>query len=62
MFHSVGGMVVRNDDGSLACICHEHNPVCRCVEQDPERRKRRFCFSSIDWLAVAVRRLRIFRL
>lgn len=24
-------MTVRNADGSLACICHEHKPVCDCT-------------------------------
>lgn len=24
-------MTVRNPDGSLACICHEHRPACDCA-------------------------------
>jgi hypothetical protein len=24
-------MTIHNPDGSLACICHEHRPVCGCV-------------------------------
>lgn len=23
--------LLTNSDGSIACICHEHNPVCDCV-------------------------------
>lgn len=27
-------MVLRNNDGSLACICHEHNGECKCIENE----------------------------
>ena len=29
-------MTVRNPDGSLTCICHEHRPVCDCAADDPD--------------------------
>jgi hypothetical protein len=30
--------MIRNEDGSLACICCEHRAMCDCVEDPAPRR------------------------
>jgi hypothetical protein len=32
-------MTIRNEDGSLQCICHEHKPVCDCFVDPQYKRK-----------------------
>lgn len=57
----VGSMVVLNNDGSLACICHEHHPICKCAGATEERAELQFHLFSIGWLATSVRRWLIHR-